>query len=110
MAKISTVTFHGKSGKKYVFDVWHLNQSFREVGGVYGVTRRYLNAEGNYSHDVIYVGQTNNLSIRFGSHHKSDCFSKHNANCVCTLMDGDEESRLNLEDDLVQSYNPACNN
>jgi len=109
MARISTVTFHGKSGKSYIFDVWHMGQEFNAVGAVYVVTQRYQNDAGNYSHHVIYVGQTDDLSTRFNNHHKADCFTSHNANCICTFRDNDEDSRLDREDDLVQHYSPPCN-
>ncbi|MGC2517256.1 MAG: hypothetical protein WA383_22260, partial [Terriglobales bacterium] len=40
------------------------------------------------------VGETGDLSTRFDDHHKADCFAQHNANCICTHGDEDEESRL----------------
>jgi hypothetical protein len=109
MAKISTVAFEGKSGKKYIFDVWRTDQAFRPIGAIYAVTRRYENTSGSYSHHVIYIGETGDLSTRFGSHHKENCFTEHNVNCICTLVEDDEELRLVQEDDLVRSYNPPCN-
>lgn len=109
MARVSTVTFHGKSGAEYLFEVWHLDQTFNEVGAVYAVTRRYLNAEGNYSYYIIYVGETGDLSTRFENHHKADCFTEHKANCICTHRENDEDKRLAVEDDLIRHPNPPCN-
>jgi hypothetical protein len=109
MAKVSTVAFQGKSSERYVFDVWRMDQPFKNVGAVYAVTRRYQNEAGAYSHSVIYIGQTEDLSTRFGDHHKADCFSKSGANCICTHCDDEDDSRLSKEDDLVRYYKPRCN-
>ncbi|MGA2456726.1 MAG: hypothetical protein ABSF85_04100 [Terriglobales bacterium] len=109
MAKISTATFSGLSGTKYSFNVYPMDQSFKAIGAVYAVTRRYKNSKSGYSHDIIYVGETGDLSTRFDDHHKADCFVSHNANCICTHVDKDEDSRLNKEDDLIKQQNPDCN-
>lgn len=109
MAKISTMTLDGKSGEKYIFNVWPMDQAFNNVGAVYAVTRRYKNAEGEYVHAVIYVGETGDLSTRFDNHHKADCFVEHNANCICTHQESDEDSRLAKEDDLIKEIGPPCN-
>ena len=109
MAKISNATFHGRSGKPYDFNVWPMNQPFNAVAAVYAVTRRYQKAEGGFSHEIIYVGETEDLSERFGNHHKSNCFVKKNANCICTHRDDDGDSRLGKEEDLIQKHDPPCN-
>jgi hypothetical protein len=108
MAKLSTVTFQGKSGSKYDFDVWPMDQTFKDVGAVYAVTRRYQDGNTD-SHDIIYVGETGDLSTRFDNHHKADCFTEHKANCICTHLDSKESSRLAKEEDLVKKHNPPCN-
>lgn len=64
---------------------------------------------GQYTHTVIYIGQTGDLSTRFDDHHKADCFTSHKANCICTHCDDDEDSRLAKEQDLIAYYNPPCN-
>jgi len=109
LAKISDATFTGKSGTKYSFQAFPMDQAFKAVGGVYAVTRRYKNSNGGYSHEIIYVGQTGDLSTRFDDHHKADCFTKHKATCICVHVDDDEDSRLSKEDDLIKKHNPPCN-
>ena len=109
MARISTAAFKGHSGGSYDFDVWPLDQSFRAVGAVYAVTRRYKNSKGGHSHEILYVGQTGDLSTRFDDHHKADCFARHGETCICTHRDDDEESRLAKEQDLIQRCDPPCN-
>lgn len=109
VARISTLTLRGKSGNQYEFEVWPINQNFNAVAAVYAVTRRYQKSGGGYGHKVIYIGETSDLSTRFDNHHKADCFSEHNANCICTHQDNDEDSRRAKEADLIASYNPPCN-
>ena len=108
MAKISSVMIKGKSGEEYAFDVWALDQAFNPVAAVYAITRRYQN-DDSYSHEIIYVGQTDDLSTRFDDHHKAECFKRKNANCICTHRDNDEDSRLSKEDDLIKLHKPTCN-
>jgi len=109
MAKISTVKFKGKSGESYDFNVYPMDQSFKAIGGVYVVTRRFKDEDDGFRHKIIYVGETGDLSTRFDNHHKADCFTEHSANCICVHVDDDEDSRLAKEDDLIKLHNPPCN-
>jgi len=109
LAKISTMTTKGESGKTYSFGVYPMDQSFREIGGIYIITERFKNKEGQYRHRFIYIGQTEDFSTRFDNHHKSDCFAEHNATCICTLVEGDEDNRFAIETDLIRQHAPPCN-
>lgn len=109
MAKIGTLTLTGASGQKYAFDIYPFGTEFNAVACVYIVTRRHTNSQGGFSHDVIYVGQTGNLSERFDNHHNADCFERNNANAIGVHQDGNEQSRLTKEADLIAAYNPPCN-
>lgn len=109
MAKIGTLILQGKSGEEYAFEIYPTGQEFYAVGAVYAVTRQYVNEKGTYTHHVIYIGQTEDLSTRFDNHHKADCFKEHEANRICTHRDDDDDSRLAKEDDLIKQYNPDCN-
>ncbi|MGA2120363.1 MAG: hypothetical protein ABSH56_37285 [Bryobacteraceae bacterium] len=109
MAKISTMTTKGLSGREYSFSVYPMGQEFREVGGVYVVTRRYKNDAGEYKHVFVYIGETGDFSTRFINHHKARCFQNHKATCICTLIEEDQDARLAVEDDLVKQHDPPCN-
>ena len=109
MAKFRTVTYTGESGSKYTFTAYSRDSDFNAVGAVYFITRRTGNDEGGYSHTKIYVGETSDLSSRPLSHHRKECFDKHQANCVCLLVEDDHETRLEIELDLRRKYNPPCN-
>ncbi|MGD0037567.1 MAG: GIY-YIG nuclease family protein [Bacteroidota bacterium] len=109
MIKFGTVTFSGKSGTSYEFFAYSTDTEFNAVAGVYVVTRRTLDNSSHASHTRIYVGQTEDLSVRFDNHHKADCFKKHKANCICIYREDSEGQRLAIEQDLIEKYNPPCN-
>jgi predicted GIY-YIG superfamily endonuclease len=110
MAKLGTVTFKGSSGDSYEFNAYQWGTNFKEdYGAVYFVTKRTKKTDGGYSHTSIYVGQTEDLSTRFDNHHKQECFDSHQKNCVCIYNEQDEDTRLEIEQDLIENYDPPCN-
>lgn len=109
MAKLATITFKGKSGNKYTFNVYSFDTDFKAIGAVYFVTERTEKADGTGSHTRIYVGQTGDLSERIDNHHKQDCFEENDANCICVHSESNEDKRLEIEADLIDNYNPPCN-
>ena len=110
MAKLGTITFTGASGIEYEFGVYEWDTSFKkDYGAVYFVTKRSRNSKGGHSHTEIYVGQTEDLSTRFDSHHKQDCFDHHSANCICVHGEQNEDTRFRIERDLIDNYHPPCN-
>jgi len=110
MAKLSTVIFTGKSGTEYSFNTYSWDTNFKEDhGAVYFITNRSKESGDGYNHKRIYVGQTNDLSSRFDNHHKQDCFDKYSANCICIYGEQDEDKRIEVEKDLIDNYNPPCN-
>lgn len=110
MAKFGTVSFTGASGKKYDFNAYSWGTSFKQsYGAVYFITKRSKNPKGGYSHTEIYVGQTEDLSTRFDDHHKQNCFNRYNANCICIYGEQNENTRLEIEQDLLDNYDLPCN-
>jgi len=109
MPKIADLILKGASGTEYGFEVYPLDTKFKAIGAVYAITRRFQNAQGGFNHDVIYIGQTGDLSERFDQHHQADCFGRHKANCACIHADDSERSRLRKEADLIEAENPPCN-
>ena len=109
MAKFGTITFQGKSGNDYSFTAYSRDNAFSEIGAVYFVTQRTKNTNGRFSHKRIYVGETGDLSDRPANHHRAECFDRENANCVCVYVESDEASRLTIEADIRENYNPICN-
>jgi hypothetical protein len=109
VSKIGSITLKGKSGKKYLFYVYHFDSSFKEVSAVYFVTRRFKNFDGRFLYEKIYVRQTENLSLCFINHLKEDCFNQYSANCICIYAEESENIRLNIVSDLIENHHPPCN-
>lgn len=100
----NAVTATGSSGAQYSFQVYPWGTPFKAVGAVYLVLR-----QGNPSHDLLYVGQTDDLSARFDNHHKQPCFDRKGRTHIAVLVEPSEPKRLRIESDLVQKYQPSCN-
>ena len=108
MAKIATATFKGASGKSYNFNVYLINVECNDVGAVYVFTKRTV-SEGKGKHELLYIGQTDNLANRIPNHEKWPCVRKNNGNCLCIHQDNNEKSRLAKETDLMQGNTTPCN-
>ena len=110
MSKFGTIQFAGKSGRQYEFEIYPWGTIFRkDFGAVYFVTKRSKKPDGGYSHERIYVGQTEDMSTRFDNHHQQACFDKRGANCICVHGEQVERTRLVIERDLIENYHPPCN-
>jgi len=109
MASIGIINFKGSSGQSYEFDIYPWRTSFNPIEAVYVITKRYKTSDGDYNHKVVYIGQTEDLSERFDNHHKADCFTKYNANCICIHKEKSKSEREKIEEDLISHYNPLCN-
>ncbi len=107
--KLGTLMLNGRSGQTYAFTVFSYDAEFSAVGAVYGITRRQIKPDGHYKHTAIYIGETSALSTRLDGHHKESCFTEHNANCKCIHLDKNDDSRRKKEADLIDNYNPPCN-
>jgi len=105
MAKVDSVTANGASGQAYEFGVYPWGTSFKPLGGVYLVLKN--NSGSNY--DVLYVGQTGDLSERFDDHHKQGCFDRNRRTHIPVSVESSEARRLRIESDLIGKYQPTCN-
>jgi len=106
-----SVTFGGKSGEKYHFQVWPLDTRFKSISAVYFVTKRtYENSTYRRAcHDGIYIGQTENLADSIAAHPQLEHFRKYGANCICVYLLADEERRIAVEQDLLAAHSTHCN-
>ena len=105
MAKETTVTLKGASGRSYDFDVYPWGTSFKAVGAVYTVLKRN---GSNFS--ILYIGQTSDLSERFDNHHQRPCFDRNGKTHIGIHLELAESRRFDIETDLVRNYSPTCNN
>lgn len=103
MAKFGNVKIKGASGSSYEFTAYPGNTLFKAIGAVYVVTERTPKQDGGGLHRFLYVGETGDLSTRFGSHHKQGCFDARGANCICVFPKRDEDGRLKIENDILNN-------
>ncbi|WP_304952242.1 GIY-YIG nuclease family protein [uncultured Alistipes sp.] len=114
MIKIgSSLTVVGSSKTEYKFDVYTISNfddiDFDAEGGIYIFTRRKIDDNGKYRHQIIYCGKTNDLSSRFNNHHKEKDIIKHHANCICVKIVSTENERDKIERDILEGNNFPCN-
>jgi excinuclease UvrABC nuclease subunit len=100
MSNTAQISATGASGTKHTFTIYPLNTPFSAVGGVYLILRQ---------NTVLYVGQTGDLSNRFDAHHKESCWLRQQADRMAAIAVSGERERLQIEADLINAYNPACN-
>lgn len=109
-------TLEGISGKKYVFSLWTF-EDFDDVkstftgGGLYLFTKRHI-VDGQFIHDYIYLGQTEDYYTRYTGHHKEQCLRNNQVNCIgfYSMPNASEVVRRDAENDLLRRYNFPCNN
>lgn len=111
----TTVTIKGMSGTNYVFNVYgftkfsDLLDAFKAIPALYAFTHRSQKGM-SYTHGLVYVGETGDLSTRFNNHHKDDCIMNGNANCICIhSFNGTESERLAAEADILNAFDLPCN-
>ena len=109
------LTLDGASGKQYIFDLFtfddfsELKDAFHALPAIYVFTRRSLGVDG-YTHDLAYLGETENLSERFNNHHKEVCIVAHHANCIGLYgVSSNVEDLRQIEADILATYDFPCN-
>ena len=106
MAILGTLKLKVATGTEYKFTVYSADTSFEDdLACVYYISKR----SDDGRHKNIYIGQTEDLEDRLANHHKQSCFDSHSYNAVSIHMDGNEQSRLDKESDLIYALNPSCN-
>lgn len=111
MAKLNeTVTFHGKSGTKYSFTAYTIDEDCADEAGIYIFAERTAPLGGTVGfYKTHYIGRAQSFQQRFYDHHKIECAKKHGANCILLMQVPDEKQREKIEADLLANYNTSCN-
>ena len=111
MGQIGTSTWTGESGKKYEFVDFDLDTVFNEnVEGNYIFARPSINP---MRLTAIYIGE-GILKNRIGFRLNEGRVQSKGCDRVCVMRNSDEDSRKQIEDDLLASnpdvYEPkGCN-
>ena len=83
---------------------WHKCEStdiFKELAWIYIVTDEKTS--------IIYIWQTWNLKERHSQHHKKNCFISKWEKYIYVHLIEDDNKRLQIENNLIQKFNPPCN-
>ena len=99
------------SGDTYVacdFDMFPIAADLHPIAAVYVMTRR-TGRGGAQEHEVLYAGETASLQEHFANHPKTECFTRHKADCIGVHRQEDETSRRETVADLVAELRPPCN-
>ncbi len=108
---IGTAVVADSMGNSHKGDVHSLGTEFNEGwSGVYLFLKQEPFQSG---YTILYVGQTASFAQRLNyltAHHKWACAEARGATNIMTLVVWGERVRLALERDLIQTYDPPCNN
>ena len=108
MAKIGTATFNGESNTPYSFIVYSSDTEFKDISAVYIFTKR-TETDDHGSHKFLYVGESDELGTRIGSHEKWDCVNSNGCNCICVHALEADNARIDVETDLRNKGSTPCN-
>ena len=104
-----TIIWKGKSGTEYKYWLYDLGDTHDAVPANYIFIKETKGTKANYF-TPIYIGETEDISERFDSHHKMPCIQRNGATHLCThKSDADKKVRCAEESDLINNYNPTCN-
>jgi hypothetical protein len=106
---MTTVTWTGKSGTAYEFEIYELGQIFNPVSGVYIFCRPL----GLMAYTALYVGEAQSLYDRLNAGRSNHDGLKRAAGAgathVAVMRTYDESYRLSVETDLRHGLDPECN-
>ena len=105
MVMRTTASIRGASGTAYPFTVYPWGTPFQRFGAVYSVLKH--RPDGRY--DILYIGQTADMSERLDNHHKDGCFCRHGRTHIGVHPEPVEARRLAIETDLIRGNRTPCN-
>lgn len=98
------IHWQGASGNRYAYWIFPIGHTFSAVPG------NYIFAKFVGQWFAVYVGQTEDLSVRFDSHHAAACVRQNGATHIhAHTTPGGEQARLDEESDLRRRFRPPCN-
>ena len=94
------------TNKEYYFGVYSIDTDFNNIRAVYIFSKK-VDEEGGI-HEVLHIGETEELGNCIGNHEKWPYLRDNGVNCICVHADIDSNSRLNKLSDLVNKYDTLC--
>jgi hypothetical protein len=93
------------NGQFLDFDVYARNENWSSVGGLYVFSYQ----GGNGSWRALYVGQTNNFSVRFPNHERLNEAVRAGATHIHAKVMNSQSDRDLFERALIQYLQPSMN-
>ena len=107
MRQNQVISLFGVSNQEYVFKLYSLEiKDLKGIGGVYAFSRYNSMQE---THEIVYIGISEDFSDRFVDHHKARCIKRESSTHFWILVEHIESTRKLIENDLIPYYNPPCN-
>ncbi len=102
-----TIIWKGASGKEYKYWIYDIGyDGFDAVPANYIFTKETT----PNTHRAIYIGETKDISERFDDHHKMPCITRNGATHIhAHKSSSSKEIRCEEEKDLIDNWNPVCN-
>jgi len=108
MVKLPDIAIKSITGQKYKFATYSIDHPCREMPGVYLVTHRAQQEDGEGLHHYLSVGETDNLSQWREQQSPIQCWTAYEANCIAVLFEPDYQIRLRIVDEIRESYELPC--
>ena len=94
----------------YQFVVYDLEGPIYNAPGVYIFSKGTGNAQGENTHDFLYIGQTEGFRTRLNpNHEKWGEALDHGMNFIWVYVPRPSESRFDIEHRLITHYKPQLN-
>ena len=94
----------------YQFVVYDLDGPFYNAAGVYIFSKGTINSQGVNEHQFLYIGETGSLQTRLTrSHEKWDRALRLGMNYISVYVPRDPNSRVAIQDYLIEHLNPPLN-
>ena len=108
-----TMDWEGTSGKLYKYGIYTIGTELKaEAGNYIFAKKRPIGERAPLSREEwtpLYIGETEDLSTRFGNHHKKACTRKYGATHIYAHHNSSAPVRLAEEADLIEQWDPICN-
>ena len=106
MTSEGTIDWVGKSGNKYKYTIYSIGTAFKKAPGNYVFAKETKKD----TFRPVYIGETEDLSERFDSHHKMPCIIRNKATHITVNMGETSAIKRRAEEkDLIDGKNPICN-
>ncbi len=97
----------GTSGERYRFYSFKNLNHLKKAGGVFMLTKKNKH-EAKACYEVIYVGETSDMSMLSEESLADSIPNAFEANCYCVRLVEDDDLRSQTYNDLKDSFSADC--